>query len=72
MKSHPVKMIGLSGGVLIIVASALVFRKNILFEMLMLYVIFGVVRAIVLWVKKTVMKTEDEPLKTGKLSSIDI
>jgi hypothetical protein len=40
--------------------------------MLMLYVIFGVVRAIVLWVKKTVMKTEDEPLKTGKLSSIDI
>jgi hypothetical protein len=40
--------------------------------MLMLYVIFGLIKAAVLGIKKIFFKSEDEPVKAGEFSSIDI
>jgi CDP-diacylglycerol--serine O-phosphatidyltransferase len=72
LKSHPLKFIGIFVGILIIVISELLFNKNLLFQILMLYVIFGLIRAAVLWSKKIFIKKEDEHINAGKLSSIDI
>ena len=46
--------------------------KNYLFMMLMLYIVFGLIRAaFVVW-KKLFIKTKNEPIKAGKFSSIEI
>ena len=40
--------------------------------MLMLYVIFGLIKAAVVWIKKIFIKTENDPVKVEQLSNIDI
>jgi CDP-diacylglycerol---serine O-phosphatidyltransferase len=72
MKSHPLKIAAILLAVCIVVVAELLFRVNLLFEMLMLYIVYGLVRALVLWIKKIMIKSEEEPVKSGKLSSIDI
>ncbi|MGD1044752.1 MAG: CDP-diacylglycerol--serine O-phosphatidyltransferase [Bacteroidota bacterium] len=72
LKSHPWKFIVVFVALLIVVFSKLFLDNNYLFLMLMLYVIFGIIRAVVIFVKKIFIRTEDEPIKAGKLSSIDI
>jgi len=72
MKSHPWKFIGMCIGILVVVFSGLFLHKNLLFHILMLYVIFGLLRAAVGWFKKIFIKKADEPIHAGKLSSIDI
>jgi CDP-diacylglycerol--serine O-phosphatidyltransferase len=72
LKSHPLKFISIFIGMLTIVISELFFGINLLFHLLMLYIIFGLIRAAVIWSKKILIKKEDKPLNEGKLSSIDI
>ncbi|MCX6121611.1 MAG: CDP-diacylglycerol--serine O-phosphatidyltransferase [Ignavibacteriales bacterium] len=72
LKSHPWKFGVIFFALLVVVLSELFLEKNYLFQMLMLYVIFGFIRAAVVWVKLKFIKTENEPVKAGKLSSIDI
>jgi hypothetical protein len=72
LKSHPYKFIVIFIALLVLVFSKLLLDKNYLFLMLMLYVIFGLIKAAVAWIKKTFIKTENEPAKAGKLSNIDI
>jgi CDP-diacylglycerol---serine O-phosphatidyltransferase len=72
LKSHPVKF-----GIILLALLAVVFsesflERNYLFEMLMLYVIYGFVRAAAVRLKKIFIKSEKEPVKAGNLSSIDI
>jgi CDP-diacylglycerol---serine O-phosphatidyltransferase len=72
LKSHPLKFITIFIAILFMVFSKLFLDKIYLFQMLMLYVIFGLIRAAVIYLKKIFLKTEDEPVKAEKLSSIDI
>jgi CDP-diacylglycerol--serine O-phosphatidyltransferase len=72
LKSHPLKFIVIFIALLVVIFSELFLDNNYLFFMLILYVIFGLIRATVIFVKKIFIKTENEPIKTGKLSSIDI
>jgi CDP-diacylglycerol---serine O-phosphatidyltransferase len=72
IKSHPTKIIAILLGVIIFGVSELFFKIDLLFELLMLYIIFGLIRACVLWIKNIFLKTENDPVKTSKLSSIDI
>jgi len=72
LKSHPLKFIVIFIALLVIIFSELFLNNNYLFLMLTLYVLFGLVRAAIVFVKNIFIKTENEPLKTGKLSSIDI
>jgi CDP-diacylglycerol--serine O-phosphatidyltransferase len=72
LKSHPWKFIIISMGAIILVVAEFILNENLLFLMLMIYIIFGVLRAIINWLKKIFTKPDDEPLKTGKLSSIDL
>ena len=72
LKLHPLKYGVIFIVILAAVFSELFFDKNYLFQILMLYVIFGFIRAVVVWVKKIFIRTENEPVRAGKLSSIDI
>ena len=72
LKLHPLKFSLMFIAVLVIVLSEFFFDKNYLFLMLMLYVIYGLIRAAVQGIKKIFFKPEDEPVKTGEFSSIDI
>jgi CDP-diacylglycerol---serine O-phosphatidyltransferase len=72
LKSHPIKFMIITLALLVIVFSELFLENNYLFVMLMLYVVYGFIRAAVLWLKKIFIKPDNEPIKTGKLSSIDI
>ena len=64
LKSHPWKLIAIFIAVLIVGFSELYLDKNLLFQMLILYIVFGLIREAAVWIKK-VNKTEDEPLKAG-------
>jgi CDP-diacylglycerol--serine O-phosphatidyltransferase len=68
VKTHPWKVIGLLVGMLIIIFS----KGTLLFLLLVLYIIFGLIRSVVQWLKKAFSKTENEPLEAGEFSSIDI
>jgi CDP-diacylglycerol--serine O-phosphatidyltransferase len=72
LKSHPLKFIALGLAAIIMVYYKLALDQIILFQMLMLYVFSGFIRAGYKWVKKGINKTEDAPIEAGKLSSIDI
>jgi CDP-diacylglycerol--serine O-phosphatidyltransferase len=72
LKSHPWKFSIMVLAAIVIAISELFFDKNYLFLMLMLYVIFGLIRAAVQGIKKIFFKPEDEPVKAGEFSSIDI
>jgi CDP-diacylglycerol--serine O-phosphatidyltransferase len=72
LKLHPLKFIVIFIALLIVVFSDLFLDKNLLFQILMLYVLFGLIRAAVIWLKKIFIKKEDEPIHARKLSSIDI
>jgi CDP-diacylglycerol--serine O-phosphatidyltransferase len=56
LKSRPWRFIGICIGILVIVFSGLFLDKNLLFQILMLYVIFGIIRAAVIWCKKNIYK----------------
>lgn len=68
IEAHPWKVVGLLTGLLIIIFS----KGTLLFLLLFLYVLFGIVRSLVLWLKKILTKTEDESEEAGEFSSIDI
>jgi phosphatidylserine synthase len=68
VKAHPWKIVGLLIGLLIVVFS----KGDFLFLMITLYIIFGLVRAAFLKLKKIITKTENEPDEVGEFSSIDI
>jgi CDP-diacylglycerol--serine O-phosphatidyltransferase len=68
IKAHPWKVVGLLIGSLIIIFS----KGTFLFLLLFLYVLFGIVRSLVLWFKRTLTKTEDASDEAGEFSSIDI
>jgi len=72
LKSHPLKFSIIFIAVLVVAISEFFLDKNYLFLMLMFYVIFGLIRAAIIGIKKIFLKPEDEPIKSGKLSSIDI
>jgi CDP-diacylglycerol--serine O-phosphatidyltransferase len=72
LKSQPLKFIAIGIAVLLIGFFKLVFDQNILFHLLMLYVLIGLLRAVYKWVKKGMKKNVDTPIDAGKLSSIDI
>ncbi|RPI06794.1 MAG: CDP-diacylglycerol--serine O-phosphatidyltransferase [Ignavibacteriae bacterium] len=72
MKKHPWKYIVILAALLVLLVSEILFDTIYLFQMLMLYVLYGMFRAAVLWIKKIFVKTEHESVKAGKLSSIDI
>jgi CDP-diacylglycerol---serine O-phosphatidyltransferase len=64
VQSHPWKLIVVLVGILIVGFSELYLDKNLLFQMLILYIVFGIIREAVVWIKKG-NKTEDEPVKAG-------
>jgi CDP-diacylglycerol--serine O-phosphatidyltransferase len=68
LKANPGKVIGILIGSLIIIFS----KGTLLFLLLFLYVLFGIARSVVLWIKRTINKTEDESEESGEFSSIDI
>lgn len=51
LKLHPLKFIGIIAILLVIVLTELIFDSNILFLMLMLYIIYGLIRAAIKWKK---------------------
>ncbi len=61
LKSHPSKFIIIIFAFLVVLISELLLDKNILFLMLMLFVVFGLIRSAVVWLKT--IKTENEPMK---------
>jgi CDP-diacylglycerol--serine O-phosphatidyltransferase len=63
LKSHPYKFIIIFIAFLVLVFSKLLLDNNYLFLMLMLYIVFGLIRAAVVWIKKIFIKTENEPVK---------
>ena len=72
VKSHPMKFIVIFICVLVLVCAKFFMDENLLLLMLLLYIVYGLGRAAIVWLKKTFLKTEDDPIKSGKLSSIDI
>ena len=72
LKLHPWKFSIIALAMLAVVLSEYLLEKNYLFQMLMLYVLFGFFRAAVVGTKKIFLKPVNEPVKTRKLSSIDI
>jgi CDP-diacylglycerol--serine O-phosphatidyltransferase len=72
LKLHPLKFILIFIALLVVVVFDLWLDKNYLFMMLMLYIIFGLIRAAFIRLKRIFIKTKNEPLKAGKLSSIEI
>lgn len=72
MKLHPWKFIIIFICLSAVIISEYYLAKNLLFQILMLYVIFGLIKAAVKWIKNVFNKTDNEPVNAGKLSSIDI
>jgi CDP-diacylglycerol--serine O-phosphatidyltransferase len=68
IKTHPWKVVSLLAGMLIVIFS----KGNLLFLLLLLYILFGVVRSVFLKLRRILTKTEDETEETGEFSSIDI
>jgi len=65
--THPWKIVGLVLGGLILIFS----KGTLLFAMLAFYLLFGIVRSLVDWLKKS-KKGERIPEDTGEFSSIDM
>jgi CDP-diacylglycerol---serine O-phosphatidyltransferase len=72
LKLHSRKSVILGMGAFIVVIAKVAGGMNVLFEMLVLYILFGLCRTAMLWLKKMVAKANDDPADSGKLSSIDI
>jgi CDP-diacylglycerol---serine O-phosphatidyltransferase len=68
IKAHPWKITVILIGMLIIIVS----KGNLFFPLLALYILFGLVRYILQEAIKLYKKTEVEPEKTSKYSSIDL
>jgi CDP-diacylglycerol--serine O-phosphatidyltransferase len=66
--AHPWKVVGFFIGILIIIFS----KGTLFFSMLALYILFGVMRSFVHWLKKMITKKENEQEEAGEFSSIDI
>ncbi len=63
LKSHPYKIIIIFIALLVLAFSKLLLDKNYLFQILMLYVVFGLFRAAAVWIKKIFIKTDNVPVK---------
>jgi CDP-diacylglycerol--serine O-phosphatidyltransferase len=72
LKLHPLKFSVIFIALLVVVIVDLFLDINCLFMMLMLYIVFGLIRAAFIGIKKIFFKKENDPLNAGKLSSIDL
>ena len=70
--SHPWKFIIIAFAFLVIVISKFVLNLDTLFQMLMLYILFGCLRGGYGWLKKVLLNDEKKSVTPEKLSRIDL
>jgi uncharacterized membrane protein len=66
--AHPWKVVSVVIAALIVVFS----KGHLLFYVLMSFILFGIIRSMVLWFRKAVLKIQPVPSEQSELSSIDL
>ncbi|HVN47736.1 MAG TPA: CDP-diacylglycerol--serine O-phosphatidyltransferase [Bacteroidota bacterium] len=66
--AHPWKVVSIVIAALIVLFS----RGHFLFYMLMCFIAFGIIRSMIVWFKKSILKIQTVPTEQSELSSIDL
>jgi CDP-diacylglycerol---serine O-phosphatidyltransferase len=66
--AHPWKIVSIVIAALIVIFS----KGHLLFYVLMSFILYGIVRSMVMWFRKSVLKIQPAPSEQSELSSIDL